>query len=85
MGPIRALEWERLWITHLYPLKASKADEEEEEEEEEEEGEEAGQRGSHWPVCADGFQPWHVTRISPVVTHFQPAVTLSRCSHAFRS
>ena len=29
VGPIRAPEWERLWITHLYPLKASEAGEEE--------------------------------------------------------
>lgn len=29
VAPIRAPEWERLWITHLYPLKASEAGEEE--------------------------------------------------------
>lgn len=31
VAPKRAPEWERLWITHLYPLKASGAGEEEEE------------------------------------------------------
>ena len=33
VAPIRAPEWERLWITHLYPLKASEAGGEEEEKE----------------------------------------------------
>ncbi|MEQ2195666.1 hypothetical protein XENOCAPTIV_016518 [Xenoophorus captivus] len=32
-------------------------------------------------VKEKGFQPWHVTRISPVVT-LQLGVTLSCCSHA---
>lgn len=33
--------------------------------------------GGNWPVCADGFQPWHVTQLSPaVVLTFEPAVAL---------
>lgn len=38
VAPIRAPEWERLWITHLYPLKASEAGGEEEEKEGERRG-----------------------------------------------
>lgn len=74
VGPIRAPEWERLWITHLYPLKASEAGEEEGET-----GECSG--GSHWPACADGFQPWHVTRISRVVTLTSSLLSPSHAAH----
>lgn len=41
VGPITAPEWERLWITHLYPLQAG---EQEEGEEGRGKGEAIGQR-----------------------------------------
>lgn len=77
VGPIRTPEWERLWITHLYPLKASEAGEEKRG------GGRGGmqQRGSHWPQCTDGFQPRHVTRIAPVVTLTRGLVSLSDAAH----
>ncbi len=81
MGPIRAPECERLWITHLYPLKASEAGEEEGEEGGEGRMGEGAQRRSHWPACADWFQPWHVTRISPVVTLTSSLLSPSHAAH----
>lgn len=37
--------------------------------------------GSHWPGCADGFQPWHVTRISRVVTLTSSLLSPSHAAH----
>lgn len=85
VAPIRAPEWERLWITHLYPLKASEAGGEEEEKEGERRGGGVVAGKPLANMCRWVSALTCDTDKSRCHSHFQPAVTLRRCSHAFRA
>lgn len=67
VAPIRAQEWECVWITHLYPLKTSDGG------------------GGSWKAIDQSeqmvFQPWHVTRISPVVILTSSLLSPSHTAH----
>lgn len=77
VAPIRAPKWWRLWITHLYPLKTSQAGEGGVE------AERVQWEAGLGPALTDGFSASACdTDKSCFRSHFQPGVTLSRCSHA---
>lgn len=80
VGPIRAPEWERLQITHLYPLKASDAAEEGDK----------NKRGCEGGSHRASMYRWVLALVcdtdeSCCHFHVQTSVTFPRCSHAFCS